>query len=229
MDVQPGDKPTGFNQVFPAWTNTVARYSIPGALLLFGLAIVVLLAWQRSDFVTGVGVVQEQPVPFSHEHHVGGLGLDCRYCHTTVENGPSAGMPSTEICMTCHSQIWTNADVLEPVRQSYQTGIPIQWTRVYKLPDFVYFDHSIHVNKGVACESCHGRVDEMPLTRKNASLHMEWCLSCHRAPQNNLRPESAVFQMGWQGPRDQSETGQALMEKYHTPGVLLTNCWTCHR
>src|SRR2546421_9981548 len=149
-------------QIFHPSMNTIAKVTIFGAVFIIGAIAWVSAEIIRSPYYTQVSVARAQPVPFSHEHHVSGLGIDCRYCHTSVEQSSFAGMPSTKTCMTCHSQIWTNADLLEPVRQAYQTGEPIQWTRVHNLPDYVYFDHSIHVAKGVACTTCHGPVDRMP-------------------------------------------------------------------
>ena len=146
------------------------------------------------------GVRRPQPVPFSHQHHVAGLGIDCRYCHTSVETSSFAGIPPTKTCMNCHAQIWTNAALLEPVRESYKTGKSLVWTRVNDLPDFAYFNHSIHINKGVGCNTCHGPVDRMPLMYNQASLQMEWCLECHRAPEKNLRPRDQVFNMRYEQP-----------------------------
>ncbi|MGI9035577.1 MAG: cytochrome c3 family protein [Pyrinomonadaceae bacterium] len=184
----------------------------------------------KSPFITRAGVVQPQPVPFSHKHHVADDGIDCRYCHTTVEKSAYAGMPPTETCMNCHSQLWTTSGVLEPVRASFRTGEPIHWTRVNNLQRFVYFNHSIHVAKGVGCATCHGRVDEMALTYQAAPLTMEWCLACHREPQNFIRPREEIFNMEWQTPANQAESGAKLVEKYHVKDAQsLTNCSTCHR
>jgi hypothetical protein len=182
-------------------------------------------------------------VPFSHQHHVTGLGIDCRYCHTSVETSSFAGIPPTKTCMNCHSQIWTNAPMLEPVRASYRSGESLQWTRVNQLPDFVYFNHSIHINKGVGCNTCHGAVDQMPLMYQYASLQMEWCLECHRAPEKNLRPRSEVFNMRYEPPTqdqpvvvggqsytDQESLGKALVAQYKVRNVQdITSCNTCHR
>jgi hypothetical protein len=183
-------------QIFHPSTNTFAKATIFGAVF-----ILAGVAWAggmfvRSSYVTQVDVVRDQPVPFSHDHHVSGLGIDCRYCHTSVEKSSFAGIPSTEVCMGCHSQVWKNSELLAPVRESYRTGEPLQWTRVHDLGDFVYFDHSIHVAKGIACESCHGRVDKMPLMRKAVAMHMEWCLECHRHPELAVRPKEDVFKFG---------------------------------
>ena len=175
-------------------------------------------------------VTRDQPVPFSHEHHVGGLGLDCRYCHTSVEKARFAGLPPTETCMTCHSQIWTNAQMLAPVRASLAENKPIRWQRVHKLPGYVYFDHSIHIAKGVGCSTCHGPVHEMKLTRQAAPLTMKWCLDCHRDPAKNLRPRDAVFDPELDSLRMTSEaSGQKLIAAYHIRTDHLTDCSTCHR
>ena len=187
-------------QVFDRSSNALARAS----LVLSGLIVialgVTLNSLQRSPWVTRQGQRPDQPVPFSHKHHVEGLGLQCQYCHTSVEKSSYAGIPPTKTCMNCHSQIWTNAQLLEPVRQSWATGASIQWIKVHDLPDFVYFNHEIHVNKGIGCASCHGRVDEMPLMYEQNSLQMEWCLNCHRNPAVNLRPTAEIYNMAWQGP-----------------------------
>lgn len=217
-------------QIFHPSTNTFAKATIFGALFfLIGLGGIGLV-WARSPYTTGVGVVQPQPVPFSHEHHVSGLGIDCRYCHTTVEESPFAGMPPTHTCMTCHSQIWNDSPILAPVRQSYQTGIPLAWTRVYDLPDFVYFDHSIHIQKGIGCVECHGRVDQMPLMWKAEPMTMEWCLDCHRAPELHLRPREFVFALDWEPPADRLTLARQLVEEYRIPSSQrLVDCYICHR
>jgi hypothetical protein len=217
-------------QIFHPSTNTFARVSIFGALFaLMGLAGVAL-AWQRSPYTTQVGVVQPQPVPFSHEHHVSGLGIDCRYCHTTVEESAFAGMPPTHTCMTCHSQIWNDSPALAPVRESYRTGVPLAWTRVHDLPDFVFFNHSIHINKGVGCATCHGEVDRMPLMWKAEPMTMEWCLECHRQPEQFVRPVEFVFDMDWTPSEDQLTLGRRLVAEYHIPDSRrLTDCYICHR
>jgi len=181
----------------------------------------------ESPYETRQDVPREQPVPFSHEHHVNGLGIDCRYCHTTVETSSFANIPATKICMNCHSQMWAVSPELEPVRESYRTGRSIQWTRVHDLPDFVYFDHSIHVHQGIGCSTCHGRVDKMPLTWQAQSLRMEWCLNCHRNPERYVRPRDQVFDMAYEPPADQATLGKKLVAQY---GVRsLTSCSTCHR
>jgi hypothetical protein len=187
-------------QVFDRSSNALGRAS----LVLSGLIVIALGlgldSLQRSPWVTRQGQRPDQPVPFSHKHHVEGLGLQCQYCHTQVEKAAYAGIPPTKTCINCHAQIWTNAQLLEPVRHSWATGQSIQWIRIHDLPDYVYFNHEIHVNKGIGCASCHGRVDEMPLMYQNSSLQMEWCLNCHRNPANNLRPTSEIYNMAWNGP-----------------------------
>jgi Cytochrome c7 and related cytochrome c len=217
-------------QIFHRSTNTISRVSIFGAVFFVALVLWLIAEINRSSYVTAVDVVREQPIPFSHEHHVGGLGIDCRYCHTSVEKSSFAGIPSTEICMNCHSQIWATAEMLKPVRDSFRSGTPIRWTRVHNLPDFAYFDHSIHVNKGVGCVTCHGRVDQMPLMRQAATLQMEWCLECHRNPERFLRPREFVFTMNWQPNPGQANSGNELKQQYGIKSPkLLTSCSTCHR
>lgn len=216
--------------VFHPLFNTVAKASIFGAVLLIGGGVWVASAIERSPYVTDAGVFRQQPVPFSHEHHVRGLGIDCRYCHTSVEDSSFAGVPPTKTCMTCHTKIWTNAAILEPVRDSWRMNTPIHWQRVNVLPDFVYFNHSIHIAKGVGCTTCHGRVDEMPLTFQAASLQMEWCLTCHRNPERFLRPRSQIFTMDWKPPPDQEAVGADLAKRYNLlPAQLMQNCSLCHR
>lgn len=214
-------------QLFHPSSNTLAKVSIFGAVFFAGA-----LAWtgdalHRSAWSTGVNVAVAQPVPFSHKHHVQGLGLDCRYCHTSVEEAASAGIPSTKTCMTCHSQVWTDSEMLAPVRESYRTDESIAWVRVHDLPDYVYFDHSVHVARGVGCASCHGRVDEMPLTWKVGSLQMDWCLECHRDPAPHLRPREDVFDMDWR-PSDE-DVATALARASELNERAMTNCSTCHR
>jgi hypothetical protein len=171
----------------------------------------------------------EQPVPFSHKHHVGEVGLDCRYCHGGVEKDAFAGMPPVSTCMTCHSQLFTDQPVLAPVMESWRTGVPLHWKRVHDLPDFVYFDHSIHVAKGVGCVSCHGRVDEMPLMRRVSSLSMKWCLDCHRHPEDAVRPRNQVFAMDDRQRGDDHALGMTLVEMYRIDRKRLTDCSVCHR
>jgi hypothetical protein len=190
-------------QIFDRSANALARAS----LVLTGLIVIALGVTldqlQGSPWVTKQGQRAEQPVPFSHKHHVMGLGLQCQYCHTSVEKSSYAGIPPTKTCMNCHAQIWTNADLLQPVRTSWATGDSIPWIKVHDLPDFVYFNHEIHVNKGIGCSSCHGRVDMMPLMYEQNTLQMSWCLNCHRNPAVNLRPTTEIYNMAWEGPSSQ--------------------------
>ena len=215
-------------QVFGRSMNWVATGSILGGVVVLGTALAVLLNINRLDYVSQVGVARDQPVPFSHKHHVTGVGIDCRYCHTTVEESAFAGIPPTETCMTCHSMLWTEAAMLEPIRASLRDDEPIRWTRVHDLPDFVYFRHDIHVSKGIGCQSCHGQVDQMPLMWKENTLNMEWCLECHRAPERHIRPKEEVFNMNWSPPMNQEEMGRNLVEQYDVQKVQLTDCSICH-
>ena len=216
-------------QIFHPSTNTISKLTIFGAVFLIAGLLWLLAELNRSDYVTQANVVRPQPVPFSHKHHVSGLGIDCRYCHTAVEQSAFAGIPSTSTCMNCHSQIWTNSPMLEPVRESYRTGQPLRWNRVHNLAEFAYFNHSIHVNKGVGCATCHGPVDQMPLIAQQESLLMEWCLDCHRNPERYLRPREEVFNMSWVAPGNQSELGLELVRKYNVRTEQLTDCSVCHR
>jgi hypothetical protein len=215
--------------IFGPGANLVATLVLIAAV--GGVVVLVTIGWVEpyTPWSTGVGFPLRQPVPFSHQHHVAGLGLDCRFCHSAVERSADAGMPPTHTCMTCHSQLWTNAAALAPVRRSLASGEPLHWARVNKLPDYAYFDHSIHIAKGVSCVTCHGRVDEMPLTEKGASLRMAWCLDCHRDPRPNLRPAAAVFDMAWQ-PSAATPSGATLFNRYHIHSAAdLTDCSVCHR
>lgn len=214
-------------QVFHRSTNTLSKVSIFGAVFFLGGGLWATLAVARSSWVTQEGVARDQPVPFSHQHHVGGMGLDCRYCHTSVENAAYAGIPPTKTCMNCHAQLWSDSPTLEPVRASFRGGQSIEWVRVHDLPDFVYFDHSAHVNKGVGCTTCHGPIDQMPLVMQRSSLQMEWCLECHRAPERFLRPKQEVFSVDWQPPANQLEAGRELVKRYDVHA--RTSCSTCHR
>jgi hypothetical protein len=218
------------SQIFPKSANQWSRASIIGiGFLLLGLGWLVLVI-QRSDFVTTANTFIEQPLQFSHQHHVGGVGLDCRYCHSSVEVSPSAGIPPTKTCINCHSQIWVTSPYLEPVRASFRDDKPLQWVRVHDLPDFVYFNHSIHVKQGVGCETCHGRVDRMPLMRQQNSLQMEWCIDCHRDPSRFIRPREEITTMGYQPAVSQKELGPRLVHEYKIGTVKhLTSCSVCHR
>jgi hypothetical protein len=215
------------SQIFHRSTNSLSRFSVFGAAFLVAGGLWLQREVNRSSYVTRAHEARAQPVPFSHAHHVGGLGIDCRYCHTSVETTAYAGIPPTKTCMNCHSQIWSQSPTLEPVRASLRADRSIEWTRVHDLPDFVYFDHSAHVNKGVGCSTCHGRVDQMPLTWQHASLQMEWCLECHRKPEKYVRPLADVFNVAWEPPANQIEQGKQLVSAYgiHT----RTDCNTCHR
>jgi hypothetical protein len=216
-------------QLFPPSANTIARAMLLGGVILVSGAVACGYALYFSPVNTGVGTPVEQPVPFSHQHHVGGLGIDCRYCHTGVEKGRSAGIPPTETCMTCHSQVWRDAPVLQPVRDSWMKQEPLHWIRVNDLPDYVYFDHSIHIAKGIGCVSCHGRVDQMPLMAKGQSLFMRWCLDCHRRPQEQVRPLEAVYTMPPLKPAITLEEGKALVRDRHIDTERLQDCSNCHR
>jgi hypothetical protein len=216
-------------QIFRPKANAFAWIAILVAVLLIALPVGLGFALVRSPYSSGLGATPPQPVPFSHSHHVGGLGIDCRYCHTSVEQSSFAGLPPTETCMTCHSQLWTQAGMLEPVRESLRTGKPLRWVRVYDLPDFVYFNHGIHVSKGVGCVSCHARVDRMPLMFQASTLFMSWCLECHRAPERFIRPREHVFDMDWTPAEDQLALGRRLVKEYHIRVGQLTDCYVCHR
>ena len=246
-------------QLFRPNANTYATVSlivgaiVPFSLFYFGSTIT------RSPYNTGVGVPLDQPIPFSHKHHAKELGIDCRFCHTNVEVGPTAGLPTTEVCMTCHSQIWTNSPLLEPLRKSWESGVPIEWVKVNKLPDFVYFDHSIHVNRGINCNLCHGPVQEMQITFKGEPFRMSWCLECHKDPEKYMHeykagedPRQQIFELYLrisagerlepfehevavghfaQVPNDKphEELGIALMEQRGINKSQLADCYVCHR
>lgn len=217
-------------QLFPHSANSSVRVS-----LVILVSVVAALAWvgvslQYGPYTTRQGQAREQPVPFSHAHHVGGLGLDCRYCHTSVEGTAFAGIPPTKTCMNCHAQIWSGSSMLAPVRDSFLTGSSLRWTRVHDLPDFVYFQHDIHLAKGVGCQSCHGDVDRMALMYQDKSLQMRWCLDCHRAPEKYLRPKDQVFNTEYRYPANQLALGRELIQQYHVRSPQdITSCSTCHR
>jgi len=214
--------------VFRSSANLVA------ALTLLGLAglLICLIGWwwfaPRTNYARHVDWIVGQPVPFSHQHHVAGLGIDCRFCHTAVEVSSNAGMPPTYTCMTCHSQIWTNARLLAPLRHSLVDDKPIVWNRINDLPDYVYFNHGIHIAKGVGCSSCHGEVDRMSLSYKARSLTMRFCLDCHRDPGPNLRPKDQIYNTEWRRAAD-TTSPEDLMAEYHVGGRNLTDCSICHR
>lgn len=216
-------------QVFRPRANALARLLIWGGLFI-GLGLIAAAAGLiQAPYATGVGIALAQPVPFSHRHHVGGLGIDCRYCHTSVEDAAFAGIPATETCMTCHSQLWTAAPLLAPVRQSLLENRPLAWTRVNDLPDYVYFNHGIHIHKGVSCIQCHGRVDQMALTRKEETFFMQFCLDCHRDPGPRLWPREHVFDLAWQPPQNREPLARLLLARYHIDTAHLTDCSICHR
>ena len=213
--------------LFPRWTNTVSRLTAGMVLALPALGIAALMLYVRTPYGTSQDQPLEQPVEFDHRHHVVDIGIDCRYCHTTVETGPYAGIPPTSTCMNCHAQVWNRSALLNLVRQDYFTDTPIPWVRVNRVPKFVYFNHAIHVNKGVGCVTCHGRVDQMPAVMQVAPLTMAWCLDCHRNPYPHLRPREEITNLAWIPQGDPVELGKRLAAEYdvHT----RTSCTTCHR
>ncbi|MGN6410409.1 MAG: cytochrome C [Nitrobacter sp.] len=216
-------------QIFSPAADTWLRLFLVTSLALTAGGGVMIVGVARSDYVTSVDFRPSQPVPFSHRHHAGELGIDCRYCHSSVENGPRAGLPPTKTCMTCHSQIWTNASMLAPVRESLAENKPIVWTRVARLPDYVFFRHDVHIAKGVGCETCHGRIDEMALTYRAKAFTMQFCLDCHRDPAPNLRPADAVTAMGWKPQGDARATGDSIIAHQNIRVGELTHCYVCHR
>ncbi len=230
-------------QVFPRSMNPIAKIVVLGLPLMFAGTALGLAAFYRSGYVTGANEVIEQPVPFSHLHHVGQLGIDCRYCHNSVETSAYAGIPPTKVCMNCHQQIWTGAELLEPVRESYRLNKPIVWNKVHNLPQYTYFNHSIHVGKGVGCVECHGQVDQMPLIFQTKTLLMEWCVKCHREPDMHIRPTSEVTSMTWKPstetfnprtgdkyPTNAKELAKILKDEHGIRDAMtLTSCSMCHR
>jgi hypothetical protein len=220
------------------WSGIMAQVFRPEQIfvLKFGASIVLIVC------VAGIllwrSLIAESPPinspvtqipPFSHKHHVSDVGLDCRFCHASVETEAFAGLPPTSTCMTCHSQLFKGQSILAPVAASFREGRALRWIRVHRLPDFVYFHHDIHVAKGIGCSTCHGQVDQMPLVWRTQSLEMSWCLGCHRAPEKYLRPRSRVFDMTWQPPPDQLEQGRLLLAAYQIDPRRLTDCSNCHR
>jgi Cytochrome c7 and related cytochrome c/Class III cytochrome C family len=214
-------------QVFHRSTNVLSRLTIFGGLFVFAGLVYGLALVNRSPWVTRQGIAREQPVQFSHRHHAGELGIDCRYCHTTVEKLAYAGMPPTQTCMNCHAQLWRDSAFLEPIRASWRDGRSVDWIKVYDLPGYVYFDHSIHIAKGVGCESCHGEVTEMNVLWQQPTLHMEWCIGCHRQPEQFVRPREDVFEMNYRPAEDQVTLGRRLMAEYDIEP--RTDCSACHR
>jgi Cytochrome c7 and related cytochrome c len=216
-------------QLFRPVADSIARVVLIAMLATPFVAMAAGYAVMRSEYITDESITLEQPVPFSHAHHVGQDGIDCRYCHTSVEKSAFAGMPPTHTCMTCHSQLFTNVAMLAPVRKSLAEHKPIHWNRVYRLPDYVYFDHSVHVQNGIGCSTCHGPVQTMPLIRQATPMTMYFCLKCHRDPKPFLRPQSQIFNMSWKPPKDQAEQGRKLLVQYHIDTEHLTDCSRCHR
>ena len=199
-------------------------------VVLAGVAGFAYTQIARSSYLTGRYQEKQQPVQFSHKHHVGDDGIDCRYCHQTVETTASAGMPSTQTCMNCHSQLWADSPYLEPVRASFRDNKPIEWERVHDLPEYTYFNHSIHVAKGVGCSTCHGSIDKMPAVYQENTLQMEWCIACHRAPEKFIRPKSEIFNMAWQdGDLDGKERDKLKVDLKIRSKEMMTSCSTCHR
>src|SRR5277367_5891344 len=217
-------------QIFHRSTNFISRFSVFASAFLAGLALTGVLLAARSPILTNQNVTRDQPIQFSHKHHVGDDGIDCRYCHTGVEFSATAGVPPTKTCMNCHSVLFNNVGYLAPVRESYSTNTSIQWVKVHRLADYVYFNHSIHVNKGIGCSTCHGQVNQMPLMFQASTLQMQWCLDCHREPEKNLREKKDIFNMDWKPAADQAEKGKLLAAQYNIRSVRdLTSCSTCHR
>jgi hypothetical protein len=217
------------SQIFRPYADTIARVTLVSVVVVPFLGVGLAYLVMRSEYITDRSITLNQPVPFSHKHHVGDFGLDCRYCHTGVETSTIAGIPPTRVCMTCHSQLYTQTEMLAPVRASLAEDQPIRWNKVNKLPDYVYFDHSIHVAKGVGCTTCHGSVASMPLMREAQPLTMGWCLNCHRDPTPYLRPASEVFDPYWRPPADQATRGRMLLAHYLIDNKHLTDCSVCHR
>lgn len=217
-------------QFFKKSANNIARISIVAVVVLAGVAGLAYTIIARSTYLTGHHVEKQQPVQFSHKHHVGDDGIDCRYCHQTVETTASAGMPSTQTCMNCHSQLWADSPYLEPVRASFRDNKPIEWERVHDLPEFTYFNHSIHVAKGVGCSTCHGPIDNMPAVYQENTLQMEWCIACHRAPEKFIRPKKEIFNMQWSdGDIDTAEREKLKVDYRIRSKEMMTSCSTCHR
>ena len=217
-------------QVFNRSANNIAKISMIMAAVLGGLAFYFYTQIARSSYLTGIYVEKQQPVQFSHKHHVGDDGIDCRYCHTQVETSASAGIPPTQTCMNCHSQLFADQPYLEPIRASFRENKPIEWQRVHDLPEFAYFNHSIHVAKGVGCSTCHGQIDDMPAVFQQNTLQMEWCLSCHREPEKFIRPKDQIYNMKWKDGDLDPEARKDLKEKYKIRSKeMMTSCSTCHR
>lgn len=214
---------------FPAWANWLAP--VLGLVVLGAVTYMpALLYFGNSPYTTSVGYQPTQPVPFSHALHAGKLGMDCRYCHSTVEKAAFAAVPPTQTCMNCHHVLRTDSSRLAKVIESWNTGDPIKWVKIHDLPDYAYFDHSAHVNKGVGCVTCHGRVDQMEVVYQAQPLSMAWCLDCHREPEKYLRPLDKITVMNYQPQRDQLVEGLELKKQYGIRGeAYMTSCFTCHR
>lgn len=215
-------------QIFGPKANLLSRMSILGAFGAAGLFLLAMIVYSRSPYPSFVQYSPDQPVPFSHALHIG-LKIDCRYCHSSVEVSASAGIPPTQTCMSCHSQVRLDSANLAPVRDSFTSGKPIEWTRVHDLGDFVYFNHSVHVAKGVGCSTCHGQVSQMNKIQQVQPLTMGWCLDCHRAPEQYLRPQSEIFNTDYQPPANQLELGRQLVQQNNIQVSKLENCSICHR
>ncbi len=213
-------------QLFPRGFNEYLRLGLIVGVLTVVTAVSFAALMYHSPYVRGHKVIKPQPVPFSHEHHVAGLGIDCRYCHFSVEKSSQAGIPPTKVCMNCHSQLYTDVPMFEPVQESWKNDTPIKWTQVHNLADFVYFNHAIHISKGIGCNECHGRVDEMPLMYQDSTLYMRWCLECHREPEKFVRPKEEVFNMAYEKPANQAELGKQLVQEYGIQNKVT--CSTCH-
>jgi hypothetical protein len=213
--------------LFPGWANGTFRLVLL-ALLLSPIAIPTLfIAWARTPYSTGASEPQAQPVLFDHRHHTRDDGIDCRYCHNSVERSPYAGVPSSEVCMNCHGQVWNDAPLLSAVRASYFDSAPLEWQRVFNVPDFVFFNHAVHVHRNVGCVSCHGGVDAMGQVYMPVAMTMSWCLDCHRAPEKQLRSADRISEMDFLPPDEQLEVGLAIKTKNQIEPP--TNCSACHR
>lgn len=216
--------------LFRPRANTIVRLAAAAAVLMPVLVLLFLMLVVRSPMSRHPNEPLEQPIPFDHRHHAGDEGIDCRYCHWSVEDSSTAGIPATEVCMGCHAQIWNRSDTTAPIRRSFFDGTPIPWVRVHRLPGYVYFDHSIHVNKGIGCVSCHGRVEQMSTVVRVAPLTMQWCLECHRNPVEHLRPREEVASTLYRLPEEQ-EARRALQVSLARAYDVQprTSCTTCHR
>lgn len=214
--------------IFPRWVNWLLPAAVLG-VLGGGLYSAIVVTFGFSPLTTDVGYQPTQPVPFSHAQHAGQLGMDCRYCHSTVEKAGFAAIPATQTCMNCHSMIKTDSEKLKLVRESFATGKPVEWVKVHDLPDYAYFNHSAHINKGIGCVTCHGRIDQMEVVEQAKPLSMGWCIDCHREPERHLRPLDQITNMTWE-PTDQLALGTELKEKLKVhPVSYMTACSTCHR